>query len=337
MKRPGRCVSSAGRTQAPAAGSRIAWVSGRRRSAWPRVLGAFAMLGAPLDRGRVAALLLALALAGCSKPAPVPEAQNTPAPAPAGRAALEINTLPALRYAGVVYEPRSGAISPAADASGATASLTLQATAPSKAEVPLDGQLTLEFSNGAQVRTGAHGLGSAQVTDVTLTGTVPAGTVWQGATLTLTESGKPPQRVTVGAPAPVSEVALTPGPEVNAPTRYGEPVTYAVSQAVLLLNGPRTGGFYERTSDAQRFLRVVVSALNKGGRNGVSIGQESFELWANGQSLNQAVGIFARTIAYNQSNDFELFYRVPADAKSLTLKVGTDGKHPGQIELTRAP
>lgn len=285
----------------------------------------------------VLASLAVLALAACGKPTPVPAAPEAPTPAPAQPLALDLDTLPALRYAGVVYEPRSGVISPADGASGAAVSLTLQATAPSKAEVPLDGQLTLEFSNGAQVRTGAHGLGSAQVTDITLAGTVPAGTVWQGASLTLAESGKPPQRVTVGAPAPTSEVALIPGPEVSAPTRYGEPVTYSVTQAALLLDGPRTGGFYERTGDAQRFLRVVVTALNKGGRNGVSIGQESFELSADGQSLNQAVGIFARTVPYNQSNDFELFYRVPAGVQSLSLKVGADGKQPGQIELKRAP
>jgi hypothetical protein len=175
------------------------------------------------------------------------------------------------------------------------------------------------------------------VAAVTLSGTVPADTRWDGATLTLSESGKPPQRVTVSAPSPAGEVALTPGPEVDAPTRYGEPVTYSASQAVLLLDGPRSGGFYERTSDAQRFLKVVVTALNKGGRNGVSIGQESFELWADGQSTNLAVGMFARTVAYNQSNDFELWYRVPVDAKSLVLKVGADGRKPAQIELSRAP
>lgn len=251
--------------------------------------------------------------------------------------ALDVSSLPPLRYAGVVYEPKSGLIAPVPDGSGATVSLTLQATAPSKAEVPLDGQLTLEFSNGAQLRTAARSLGAAEATDVKLTGTVPTGTDWNGASLTLSESGKPAQRVTVGAAAPTGEVALVPGPEVNAPTRYGEPVTYSVAQAALLLDGPRSGGFYERTTDAQRFARIVVTVLNKGGRNGVSIGQESFELWADGQSLNQAVGMFARTIAYNQSNDFELFYRVPADAKGLTLKVGTDGKHPAQIELARAP
>jgi len=277
----------------------------------------------------------ALALGACEMSGPSAEAPQ--AVLPPRPVALDINTLPALRYAGIVYEPRSGVITPVAGANVATVSLTLGATAPSNAEVPLDGQLTLEFANGAQVRTGAHGLGSAEVTTVVLTGTVPADTGWDGAMLTLSESGKPPQRVTVGAPASASEDALVPGPEVSAPTRYGEPVIYSVSQATLLLDGPRSGGFYERTSDAQRFLRAVVTALNKGGRNGVSIGQESFELWADDQSLNQAVGMFARTVAYNQSNDFELFYRVPADAKSLTLKVGTDGKHPGQIELRRAP
>lgn len=283
----------------------------------------------------VVALAGALALGACDQRDPAAEAPR--AAPPRQPAALDINMLPAIRYAGVVYEPQSGVITPAVDASVATVNLTLQATAPSKAEVPLDGQLTLEFPNGALVRAGAHGLGSAEVAAVSLTGTVPADTSWHGATLTLSESGKPPQRVTVGESAPVSEVTLKPGPEVAAPTRYGEPVTYSVSQAALLLDGPRSGGFYERTSNSQRFLRVVVTALNKGGRNGVSIGQESFELWADGQSLNQAVGMFARTVAYNQSNDFELFYRVPADATSLTLKVGTDGKHPGQIELRRAP
>lgn len=250
---------------------------------------------------------------------------------------LDVSQLPPLRYAGVVYEAQSGAIKPTADTAGATASLDIRATAPSKFEVPLDGQLTLEFRDGAQLRTHVQGLGAAQVADLTVSGPVSAGTTWEGATLTLTESGKPPQRVQVGAPEPSSDVALTPGPEVNAPTRYGEPVTYSVSQAALLLDGPRSGGFYERTGDLQRFLRVVVTARNTGGRNGVSIGQETFELSADGQSANIAVGMFARTLAYNQSNDFELFYRVPAEAKSLALKVGSDGKHPGQIDLGRAP
>lgn len=285
----------------------------------------------------LAAMSLSLALAACHKPAPVAESPQAAVPAPPQPASLDINSLPPLRYAGVVYEARSGVITPAINAAGASVKLELQATAPSKAEVPLDGQLTLEFANGAQVRTAARGLGSAQVMDITLAGSVPSDTSWSGATLTLSESGKPPQRVTVGAAAASGDVALTPGPEVNAPTRYGEAVTYSVSQAALLLDGPRSGGFYERSSDTERFARIVVTALNKGGKNGVSIGQESFELWVDGQSANLAVGMFARTIAYNQSNDFELFYRVPAEATTLTLKVGTDGKHPGEIVLTRAP
>jgi hypothetical protein len=292
-----------------------------------------------LDRCDAAACTasLLLLLAACSKPAPVAVSETAPTPAPPPPAVLDVNTLPPLRYAGVVYEPKSGVISPpAAGASQSSVKLDLQATAPSKAEVPLDGQLTLGFTNGTQVRTGAHGLGAAQVLDIALTGSVPTGTTWQGATLTLSESGKPPQTVNVGAPAPSGEVALTPDAEVDAPTRYGEAVTYTVSQAALLLDGPRSGGFYERTSDSQRFVRIVVTARNKGGKNGVSIGQESCELWADGQSANIAVGVFARTIAYNQSNDFELFYRVPADAKTLALKVGADGRKPAQIQLARA-
>lgn len=77
--------------------------------------------------------------------------------------------------------------------------------------------------------------------------------------------------------------------------------------------------------------------LNKGAKNGVSIGQEVFELRVDGQSTNVAVGLFARSIALNQSADFELVYRVPADARSFVLIVGADGRKPAQIELTRAP
>jgi hypothetical protein len=285
----------------------------------------------------IAIVLLAATLSACSRPAPVAKSQQSSTTASPQPAFLDVNTLTPLRYAGVVYEPRSGVIAPpATGASQSNVKLDLRATAPSKAEVPLDGQLTLEFANGAQVRTGAHGLGAAQVMDIVLTGSVPVGTTWQGAVLTLSESGKPPQTVTVGAPAPGSEIALTPDAEVDAPTRYGEAVTYTVSRAALLLDGPRSGGFYERTSDTQRFVRIVVTARNKGGKNGVSIGQESFELWADGQSANIAVGVFARTIAYNQSNDFELFYRVPADVRTLALKVGADGRKPAQIGLTRS-
>lgn len=291
--------------------------------------------GPPRRQSPTGVVVLALVLTACSKPGP--GAPQEPPPAAPRAVVLDVNTLPPLRYAGVVYEPKTGVISPtAAGASQAGVKLDLQATAPSKAEVPLDGQLTLEFANGAQVRTGAHGLGAAQVTDIALTGSVPADTTWNGASLTLSESGKPSQTVTVGAPAPSGDVALRPDAEVNAPTRYGEAVTYTVTQAALLLDGPRSGGFYERTSDTQRFVRIVVTALNKGGRNGVSIGQESFELLADGQSANIAVGVFARTIAYNQSNDFELFYRVHSDAKTLTLKVGADGRKPAQIVLERA-
>jgi hypothetical protein len=288
-------------------------------------------------REAIVTVVLTVGLAGCNKPAPVTTAEKPPEPAAPQPAPLDISALPSLRYAGVVYEPKSGVINPGTDASGCTARLELQATAPSKAEVPLDGQLTLEFANGARLRASAKGLGAAEVRNVSVTGTVPAGTAWSGATLTLSESGKPPARVAVGSPAPNDEGALTPGPEVIAPTHYGEAVTYSVTQAALLLDGPRSGGFYERTSDAQRFLRVVVTALNKGGKNGVSIGQESFELWADGQSTNLAVGMFARTVAYNQSNDFELWYRVPVEAKSLVLKVGADGRKPASIELGRAP
>jgi hypothetical protein len=284
---------------------------------------------------RVLAALCAVALVACDKPAP-PQ-PPAPPPVPVERK-LDSASLPPLKYAGVVFEVKSGTIvPPAAGASAAetTARLEVQATAPSKAEVPLDGQLTLAFANGTQLRKHLQGFGSAQVADLTLSGNVPTGTSWDGATLTVRESGKPPQTVTVGKPAPVTTVALTSGGEVVAPNRYREAVTYQVAQAGLELDGPRSGGFFERTEEAQRFARIRVTVLNKGGKNGVSIGQEAFELQVDGRSTNIAVGLSARAIALNQSADFELVYRVPADVQKLVLVVGADGKKPAQIELTR--
>jgi hypothetical protein len=114
-------------------------------------------------------------------------------------------------------------------------------------------------------------------------------------------------------------------------------VTYQVTQSALELDGPLSGGFYERMAENQRFARIRVTVLNKGAKNGVSIGQEAFELLVDDQSMNIAVGLSARAIALNQSADYELFYRVPADVKKLVLTVGADGKKPAQIELTRAP
>jgi hypothetical protein len=285
---------------------------------------------------RLFALALAVAtIAACSKPEPPPPPPAPPPPPPPIERKLDVSQLPPLKYAGVVFEARSGVIAPAG--AEATVTLSVQATAPAKAEVPLDGQLTLAFASGTQLRKHLQGFGSAQVADLTLSGTVPAGTTWDGASLTVSESGKPPQTVTVGRPAPVSTVVLAPGGEVAAPNRYRESVSYQVAQAALELDGPRSGGFFERTAEAQRFARIRVTVLNKDGRNGVSIGQEAFELHVDGQSTNIAVGLSARAIALNQSADFELVYRVPADAQKLVLKVGADGKKPAQIELTRAP
>ncbi|MDZ7651290.1 MAG: hypothetical protein U5L03_01320 [Burkholderiaceae bacterium] len=282
------------------------------------------------------ALALAVAtLAACSKPdAPPPLPAPPPPPLPVERK-LDVAQLPPLKYAGVVFEARSGVIAP--DGAQATATLVVQATAPSKAEVPLDGQLTLAFANGTQLRKQLQGFGSAQVADLTLSGNAPAGTTWDGATLTVTESGKPPQRVTVGQPAPATRVLLTPSGEAVAPSRYRDPITSQVAQAALELDGPRSGGFFERTADNLRFARVRVTVLNKGARSGVSIGQESFELRVDGHSMNVAVGLFARAIAFNQSADFELVYRVPVAAQKFVLIVGADGKKPGEIELTRSP
>lgn len=286
-------------------------------------------------QSRLFAVALAVAtLAACSKPEPPPPPAPPPPPPPVERK-LDVSQLPPLKYAGVVFEARSGVIAPAG--ADANATLAVQATAPSKAEVPLDGPMTLAFANGTQLRKHLQGLGSGQVADFTLSGTVPAGTTWEGATLTVSESGKPAQTVIVGKPAPVTTFALTSGSEVLAPNRYRESVSYQVAQAALELDGPRSGGFFERTAEAQRFARIRVTVLNKGGRNGVSIGQEAFELRVDGQSTNIAVGLSARAIALNQSADFELVYRVPADAQKLVLVVGADGKKPAQIELARAP
>lgn len=287
-----------------------------------------------MQRRLFAVALAAATLAACSKPEPPPAPPAPPPPPPPVERKLDVSQLPPLKYAGVVFEARSGVIAPAG--ADATATLAVQATAPSKAEVPLDGPLTLAFANGAQLRKQLQGFGSGQVADLTLSGTVPAGTTWEGATLTVSESGKPPQTVTMGKPAPAGSVALTPSGEAVAPSRYRDPITYQVAQAALELDGPRSGGFFERTTDSQRFARIRVTVLNKGAKNGVSIGQEAFEVRVDGQSMNIAVGIFARSIAFNQSADFELVYRVPADAQKLVLIVGADGKKPAQIELVRA-
>lgn len=288
-----------------------------------------------MQRRRFALALAAAAIAGCSKPEPPPPPAAPPPPPPPAERKLDVSQLPPLKYAGVVFEAKSGVIAPAG--AEATATLAVQATAPSKAEVPLDGQLTLAFANGTQLRKHLQGFASGQVADLALSGSVPAGTAWEGATLTVSESGKPPQTVTVGQPAPATGIALAPGGEAVAPSRYRDPVTYQVAQAALELDGPRSGGFFERATDGQRFARIRVTVLNKGAKNGVSIGQEAFELRADGQSMNIAVGLFARAIAFNQSADFELVYRVPADAQKLVLVVGADGKKPAQIELARAP
>lgn len=288
-------------------------------------------------RRRLFALVLAAAvLAACSRPAPPPPAPAPPAPPPPPvERKLDVSQLPPLKYAGVVFEAKSGVIAPAG--ADATATLNVQATAPSKAEVPLDGQLMLAFANGTQLRKHLQGFGSAQVADLTLSGDVPAATTWDGATLTVSESGKPPQTVTVGKPAPAISVALTPSGDAVAPSRYRDPITYQVAQAALELDGPRSGGFFERTSDSERFARIRVTVLNKGAKSGVSIGQEAFELRVDGKSTNIAVGLFAKAIAFNQSADFEMVYRVPADAQKFVLVVGADGKKPAQIELTRVP
>jgi hypothetical protein len=289
-----------------------------------------------MQRRLFAVALAAAVLAACSKPEPPPPAPAPPPPPPPPvERKLDVSQLPPLKYAGVVFEAKSGVIAPAG--ADATATLAVQATAPSKAEVPLDGQLTLAFANGTQLRKHLQGFGSAQVADLTLSGDVPAGTNWDGATLTVSESGRPAQTVTVGKPAPATSVTLTPSGEATAPSRYRDPITYQVAQAALELDGPRSGGFFERTTDSQRFARIRVTVLNKGAKNGVSIGVEAFELRVDGQSMNIAVGIFARSIAFNQSADFELVYRVPADAQKFALVVGADGKKPAQIELTRAP
>lgn len=289
-------------------------------------------------RRRLFAVALAAAvLAACSKPEPPPPAPAPPpSPPPPVERKLDVSQLPPLKYAGVVFEAKSGAINPVGGAE-ASATLAMQANAPSKAEVPLDGQLTLAFANGTQLRKHLQGFGSAQVADLTLGGSVPAGTTWDGATLTVSESGKPPQTVTVGKPAPTTSVTLTPRGEGVAPSRYRDPITYQVALAALELDGPRSGGFFERTAENQRFARLRVTVLNKGAKSGVSIGQEAFELRVDGQSMNIAVGLFAKAIAFNQSADFDMVYRVPAGAQKFVLIVGADGKKPAQIELTRAP
>jgi hypothetical protein len=288
-----------------------------------------------MQRRLFALVLAAATLAACSKPEPPPPLPAPPPPPPPVERRLDVSQLQPLKYAGVVFEARSGVIAPAG--ADATVTLAVQATAPSKAEVPLDGQLTLAFANGTQLRKHLQGFGSAQVADLTLSGSVPTGTSWDGATLTVSESGKPSQTVAVGKPAPVTTVLLTSGGDVAALNRYRESVTYQVAQAALELDGPRSGGFFERTADAQRFARIRVTVLNKGGKNGVSIGQEAFELHVDGRSTNIAVGLSARAIALNQSADFELVYRVPADVQKLVLVVGADGKKPARIELARAP
>lgn len=286
-----------------------------------------------MQRRRFTVVLLAATVAACSKPEPPPP-PAAPAPPPPAERKLDVSLLPPLKYAGVVFEAKSGVIAPAG--ADATAMLAVQASAPSKAEVPLDGQLTLAFANGTHLRRHLQGFGSAQVADLTVSGSVPSGTTWDGATLTVGESGKPPQTVTVGQPAPATSIALTASGEAVAPSRYRDPITYQVAQAALELDGPRSGGFFERTTDGQRFARIRVTVLNKGAKSGVSIGQEAFELRVDGQSMNIAVGLFARAIAFNQSADFEMVYRVPADAQKFVLVVGADGKKPAQIELARA-
>ncbi len=174
--------------------------------------------------------------------------------------------------------------------------------------------------------------------ELNLRGVAKADTVWDGAILTLAESGKEPLKISLTAAPEKSEYpfALKADAAVTATNKYGEKISVQVIDAQLDIDGIVSGQRAERAPVGKRFVRVTAQAQNMDAKNVMSVGSEYLQLRADGAPAEIAFDESgAQTIPLNESAKLNVYFLVPAEAKAFKLVVAPDGQAPKEITLTR--
>lgn len=161
-------------------------------------------------------------------------------------------------------------------------------------------------------------------------------TTWDGAVLTLAESGKEPLAIPLTGALTKSEYprALKPGDAVTATNKYGEKISVQVTDAQLDMDGIVSGQRAERAPTGKRFVRVNALAQNVDAKNGMSVGSEYLQLLADDAPAELAFDeTGAQTIPFNESAKLTVYFLVPAEAQEFKLVVAPDGQVPQNITL----
>lgn len=170
-----------------------------------------------------------------------------------------------------------------------------------------------------------------------LRGVAKADTAWDGAVLTLSESGKEPLKIPLTGTPEKSEypLALKAGAAVTATNKYGEKILAQVTDSQLDIDGIVSGQRADRAPVGKRFVRVTAQAQNMDAKNGMSVGSEYLQLVADGAPAELAFDeTGAQTIPLNESAKLTVYFFVPADAQEFKLVVAPDGQEPKEITLT---
>lgn len=161
-------------------------------------------------------------------------------------------------------------------------------------------------------------------------------TEWDGAVLTLSESGKEPLKIPLTGTPEMSEYphVLKPGAAVTATTKYGEKIQVLVKSATMDIDGVVSGQRAERAPQGKRFVRIEAQGQNTDAKNGMSVGSEYLQLLADGAPAELAFDATgAQTIPLNEIAKLTVYFLVPAETKEFKLVVAPDGQESKEIPL----
>jgi hypothetical protein len=191
------------------------------------------------------------------------------------------------------------------------------------------GVMTLSLAGGKYTRPVDVTVGPQSNQDLSVVFSVPAGSTWDGASLSLAEPGKVPAQLALEGTAPALEepvkVAVSGEAQVTSPNL----LHYQIVDGATALNGP---GFRADTGTHVLILKVTATCKD---RYDCYVGPNSFRLFVDGVSsdLQKLDPVSAAIKAGGASQDFTLAFQLPDSAKTVALEVGETGKDTKQIPL----
>jgi hypothetical protein len=190
------------------------------------------------------------------------------------------------------------------------------------------GTMTLKLAGGEYARPIDYTVGPQTDQDLSVVFSVPAGSTWAGASLSLAEPGKVPAQLLLEGAAPALEEPVKGTVRGEAQVTSPNLIDYQVVDGATALNGP---GF--RADAGAHVLILKVTATCKD-RYDCYVGPNSFRLIVDGVPSDlQKLDPISAAVKASTSQDFTLAFQLPDSAKALALEVGETGKDTKQIPL----